>query len=176
VLELFEVRMSIAELVVRGSAIFWFLFLVFRFVLRRDVGAVGVADMLLLVIVADASQNAMSGQYTTITEGLILVGTIVGWNWLLDYVAFRSKTARKLINPGRLLLISDGRPVARNMQKQYITLDDLRAKLREQGIETMGVVKRAYLEADGEVSIIRYAKPAHQPNGKSGRKRTRPGV
>jgi uncharacterized membrane protein YcaP (DUF421 family) len=175
VLELFEVRVSIAELVIRGSAIFWFLFLIFRFVMRRDVGAVGVADVLLLVIVADASQNAMSGEYTTITEGFILVGTIVGWNWLLDYLAFKSKTARKLINPGRLLLISDGRPVARNMERQYITLDDLKSKLRQQGIETMAVVKKAYLEADGEVSIIRYAGPADEP-AKAGGKRARPGA
>lgn len=175
-LELFEVRMSIAELVLRGSAIFWFLFLIFRFVLRRDVGAVGVADILLLVIVADASQNAMSGEYTTITEGFILVGTIVGWNWLLDYLAFKSKTARKFVNPGRLLLISDGRPVPRNMQKQYITLDDLNSKLRQQGIERMGVVKKAYLEADGEVSIIRYTPPADEANNKGGGKRNRPGA
>jgi uncharacterized membrane protein YcaP (DUF421 family) len=176
VLELFEVRVSIAELVVRGSAIFWFLFLIFRFVMRRDVGAVGVADVLLLVIVADASQNAMSGQYTTITEGFILVGTIVGWNWLLDYLAFKSTTARKFVNPRRLLLISDGRPVPRNMQKQYITLDDLKSKLRQQGIETLDVVKKAYLEADGEVSIIRYTQPADDDGGKGSGKRNRPGA
>ena len=175
-LELFEVRMPVAELVVRGSAIFWFLFLIFRFVLRRDVSAVGVADVLLLVIVADASQNAMSGQYTTITEGFIMVGTIVGWNWLLDYLAFKSKAARRFVNPGRLLLISDGRPVPRNMQKQYITLDDLKSKLRQQGIESMAAVKKAYLEPDGEVSIIRYSEPADEPNHKSGGKHSKPGA
>jgi len=166
-LELFEVRVSIAELVVRGSAIFWFLFLIFRFVLRRDVGAVGVADILLLVIVADASQNAMAGEYTTISEGFILIGTIVGWNWLLDYLAFKSKFMRRFVNPSRLLLISAGKPQLRNMGRQFLTLEDLRSMLRQQGIETMEVVKKAYLEADGEVSIIKYSTDSDNRTGRS---------
>jgi uncharacterized membrane protein YcaP (DUF421 family) len=155
-LDLFEVRMPIAELVIRGSAIFWFLFLIFRFVLRRDVGAVGVADILLLVIVADASQNAMAGQYTTITEGFILVGTIVGWNWLLDYLAFKSPALRRFVNPARLLLIRDGRPHPENLRRLFLTMEDLRAMLRQQGVENASDVKRAYLESDGEVSVIRF--------------------
>ena len=73
----------------RGTLVYWLLFLIFRFVLRRDVGAVGIADILLLVIVADAAQNAMSGGYDTFSEGAILVLTIVGWNWLLDFLSYR---------------------------------------------------------------------------------------
>ena len=173
-LELFEVRVPVAELVVRGSAIFWFLFLIFRFVLRRDVGALGVADILLLVIVADASQNAMAGEYTTISEGFILVGTIVGWNWLLDYLAFKSKYMRRFVNPSRLLLISAGKPQLRNMERQFITLEDLQSMLRQQGIETMDVVKKAYLEADGEVSIIKYSTPgADDSDNRAGKSKKR---
>src|SRR5512133_3560842 len=96
---IFTVRVRIARLVIRGSAIFWFLFLIFRFVMRRDVGSVGLADILLLVLVADASQNAMAGGYTTVAEGFILIGTIVGWNWLFDWLAFRSKTLRRFAQP-----------------------------------------------------------------------------
>ncbi|HET7202940.1 MAG TPA: YetF domain-containing protein [Steroidobacteraceae bacterium] len=156
-LELFEVRMSVAELVVRGSAIFWFLFLIFRFVMRRDIGGVGVADVLLLVIVADASQNAMSGDYTTITEGFILVATIIGWNWLLDWLAFRYAWARRFAQAPRLLLIDAGKPQKQNLERQHLTVDDLEAKLRQQGVEHLADVKKAYLEGDGELSVIRYA-------------------
>lgn len=169
-LDLFEVRMPIAELVVRGSATFWFLFLIFRFVMRRDVGGLGVADILLLVIVADASQNAMSGGYTTVSEGFILVGTIVAWNWLLDWASYRFRWARRFAQPDRLLLVRDGKPQRRNMHRQYITLEDIEAKLREQGIERMDEVKKAYLEGDGEVSVIRY------PSGSSASRQTRNGT
>jgi uncharacterized membrane protein YcaP (DUF421 family) len=154
--DLFTVRVPIAELLIRGSAIFWFLFLIFRFVMRRDVGSVGLADILLLVLVADAAQNAMAGGYTTIAEGFILIATIVGWNWLFDWLAFRSKTLRRFAQPPRLLLVRDGQPQQRTMARQFISLEDLATKLREQGVESLRDVKRAYLEEDGEVSVIRY--------------------
>lgn len=159
--ELFAVRVPVAELLIRGSAIFWFLFLIFRFIMRRDLGAVGIADVLLLVIVADASQNAMAGSYSTISEGFILVATIVGWNWLFDWLAFRSKVLRRFTQPQRLLLVRDGQPQERAMARQFITLDDLESKLRQQGVESLREVKRAYLEGDGEVSVIRY--PSSEP-------------
>ena len=68
VADLFEVHVPVPELVLRGTLVYWLLFLIFRFVLRRDVGAVGIADILLLVIVADAAQNAMSGGYDTFAK------------------------------------------------------------------------------------------------------------
>jgi len=139
----------------RGTLVYWLLFLIFRFVLRRDVGAVGIADILLLVIVADAAQNAMSGGYDTFTEGAILVLTIVGWNWLLDYLSWRFEIVRRFASPQRLTLISRGVPQRRNMRREFITMDELHEKLREQGIEKMSEVKAAYLEGDGQISVIR---------------------
>src|ERR1044072_5697436 len=87
--DLFSIHVPVLELGVRGTLVYWLLLAVFRFVLRRDVGAVGIADILLLVIVADAAQNAMSGGYDTFAEGAVLVCTIVGWNWLLDVLSWR---------------------------------------------------------------------------------------
>lgn len=153
--ELFAVNVPVAELVLRGSAMYWFLFLIFRFVMRRDIGGVGVADVLLLVLVADASQNGMAGEYRTISEGFILVGTIIGWNWFLDWASYRFEAFRRFAEAPRLLLVDDGRPHLRNMKRHYITLDDLKSKLFQQGIESLDDVKKAYLEGDGEVSIIR---------------------
>ena len=74
-MDLFEIHVPVAELMLRGTLVYWLLFLIFRFILRRDVGAVGIADILLLVIVADAAQNAMSGGYDTFSEGAVLVLT-----------------------------------------------------------------------------------------------------
>ena len=66
---LFQIHVPVFELVLRGTLVYWLLFCIFRFVLRRDVGAVGIADILLLVVIADAAQNAMAGGYQTVTEG-----------------------------------------------------------------------------------------------------------
>lgn len=151
---LFEVSVPLWELVLRGSATYWFLFLVFRFVMRRDVGALAIADVLLLVLIADASQNAMAGGYTSLTEGAVVVSTIIGWNFLLDWASYYVPLLRKLAEPPPLLLVSRGRILYRNMRKEYITKDDLYAKLREHGIEDVAKVKAAYMEADGDVTVI----------------------
>jgi uncharacterized membrane protein YcaP (DUF421 family) len=155
VAELFAVHVSVPELMLRGTLVYWLLFVIFRFILRRDVGAVGIADILLLVIVADAAQNAMAGGYDTFAEGAILVGTIVAWNWLLDVLAFNFKIVQRFASPGRLTLVSRGVPQRRNMRREYISMDELEEKMREQGIEDLRDVKVAYLEGDGQISVIR---------------------
>ena len=106
--ELFGLSTPFFEIIVRGSVVYWFLFLVFRFVIRRDVGAVGLADVLIIVLVADASQNAMAGEYTSISDGLILIATLIGWNLLLDWLAFRFRRIRRFAEPASLLLVLNG--------------------------------------------------------------------
>jgi uncharacterized membrane protein YcaP (DUF421 family) len=153
--ELFALGVSPLELFVRGTAMYWFLFIVFRFVVRRDVGSVGVADILILVIVADAAQNAMSGEYTTITDGILLVSTLLFWNVLLDRLSFRYPAFRVFASAPPLCLVLNGRLIHRNMRKEYVTEEELWAQLREQGVDTLDQVKKAYLEADGKFSVIR---------------------
>ena len=149
------------ELILRGSAMYWFLFLIFRLVLRRDVGAVGVADVLLVVLVADASQNAMTGGYTSVAEGAVLVATLIGWNLLLDWMAFRFPWAYRLVEPPPLLLIRGGRVLHKNLRSEMITLAELRGQLRQHGLESFDEVKAAWYESDGQFSFIKR-------NGESG--------
>ena len=73
VADLLRFHVSPAEIALRGTAVYWFLFLLFRFVLRRGVGSLAITDILLLVLIADASQNAMAGGYDTVAEGALLV-------------------------------------------------------------------------------------------------------
>ena len=164
--ELFAVNVSVLELVVRGTVLYWFLFLLFRFILRRDVGQIGVADVLLLVLVADAAQNAMAGGYQTITEGVILVSTIAGWNWLFDWLAFHFGWAARFLEPPTVLVVSNGRALRKNMQEQLLSLEDLQSQLRQQGVESLREVKRAYLESDGKLSVITFRSRPQQASAK----------
>jgi uncharacterized membrane protein YcaP (DUF421 family) len=154
----FGISVSPAELVIRGTLVYWFLLLVFRFVLRRDAGAVGIADLLLLVLVADASQNAMSGGYTTVAEGAVLLGTIVGWNWLIDWATFHFPAIARLTTPPPVVLVRHGRALRRNLRREHLSDEELEGKLREHGLERLGQVKLATMESDGEISVIPYGK------------------
>jgi uncharacterized membrane protein YcaP (DUF421 family) len=145
------------ELLVRGSAMYLLLFLLFRVVIRRRVGAIGMADVLILVIVADAAQNGMSGEYRSVTEGAILIGTIVAWNVLIDWANYRFPTLRRWLEPPPLLLVRDGRLLHRNLRHEFVTEEELRSKLREKGVDDLRQVASAYMESDGNVSVIRRA-------------------
>lgn len=153
--DIFELTVSPWELMARGTLTYWFLFAVFRFVLRRDVGSVGLADVLLLVIIADASQNAMSGGYESLSDGAILVGTIVGWNYLLDWGAFRFKAVRRFAEPAALVLVRDGRVNHRNLRREFISMPELMAQLRINGVDDVAKVRRACMESDGQISVIK---------------------
>ena len=152
---LLELSMNPLELVARGTLMYWFLFLLFRFVMRRDVGSIAIADVLLLVLIADASQNAMAGGYETVSDGVVLVLTIAGWNWLFDYLAYRFTCVRRLLEAKPLTLVVDGKLNRRNLRKEMISQDELMSTLREKGIEKLEQVKRATMEGDGEISVIK---------------------
>jgi uncharacterized membrane protein YcaP (DUF421 family) len=143
------------ELIVRGSAMYLFLFVLFRVVIRRRVGAVGMADILVLVIIADAAQNGMSGEYRSVTDGAILVGTIVAWDYLIDWLNYRVPALRAWLEPPPLVLIRDGRVLYRNLRHEFVTEDELKAKLREQGVTDVTEVREARMETDGQVSVIK---------------------
>lgn len=154
--ELFRLSVSPWELIFRGSLIFWFLFGIFRFVIHRDIGSVGLADVLVLVLIADAAQNAMSSGYESVTDGVILISTIVVWNYLLDWGAYRFEWVRRVAEPPALLLVKAGRILTHNLRREMITRDDLMAKLREHGVDDVALVRKAYMEGDGTVTVIRF--------------------
>jgi uncharacterized membrane protein YcaP (DUF421 family) len=160
VASLFEITVDPLELVLRGTVMYWFLFLLLRFVLRRDIGSIGIADVLLLVVIADAAQNAMSGGYESITEGVILVGTIAAWNWGLDMLAYRFLAVRRVLEAPPMVLVRNGKLLRRNMRKEYITPDEIMAKLREHGIDKLDAVKVATMESDGEITVIQHDQKA----------------
>lgn len=153
--ELFGLSVSPVELIVRGTAMYWFLFLLFRVIVRRRVGAVGISDVLLLVIIADASQNAMSGEYKSISDGMILVATILAWNMLVDILTYASPALEKILQPQALLLVQRGRVLHKHLRAEFVSEEELKAKLREQGVTDYAQVEKAHMESDGTVSVIK---------------------
>jgi len=166
--EWFALTVPPLELVVRGTVVYIGLVLTVRFILRRDVGSMSVADVLFIVLIADATQNAMAGEYKSIGDGLVLLATLVGWNVALDWLTYRSEMFRRLLEPPPLLLIEDGKFIRKNMQREWITAEEVQSKLREAGIASVTEVRVAYLEPSGELGVIRVdaAKPTNRAHAK----------
>lgn len=155
----FFFTVSPLELMLRGTLMYWFLFLVLRFILRRDVGSLGISDFLFVVILGDAAQNSMIGSATSATDGMVLISTLVFWSYTLDFLSFRFPAIQRFTSAQRICLVRDGKLMRRNMRRELITDDELTAKIRLEGVEDFVNVKRMYLEADGEISLIRNDEP-----------------
>jgi len=156
--ELFVPVHPVPEIILRGTLTYLILFLILRFFLKRQSGVLGIADLLVIVLIADAAQNAMANEYKSITEGAILVLTIVFWNYAVDWLGFRFPAFQRLTRPPPLLLIKDGQMIFRNMRQEMITTEELNSQLRQQGVEHCSEVKSAYIEGDGRISVIRNDK------------------
>jgi uncharacterized membrane protein YcaP (DUF421 family) len=156
--ELFIPTHPISEIILRGTLTYIMLFLILRFLLKRQSGVIGIADLLVIVLIADAAQNAMANEYKSITEGGILILTIVFWNYAVDWLGYRFPFFQRLTRPSPLLLIKDGAMIFRNMRQEMITTEELNSQLRQQGVEHCSEVKQAYIEGDGTISVIRKDK------------------
>lgn len=150
---MFVPTVHLAEIFLRGTVVYLFIFFLLR-ILRRESGAIGLSDVLVIVLIADAAQNAMASEYKSITEGLLLVATIVFWDYLVDWAGYRFPRLRPLLRARALPLITNGQVQRRNLRQEMITEDELMAQLREQGIDSVADVKRCYLEADGNISVV----------------------
>lgn len=151
---IFIPSMSVSELIVRGSLVYLALFSVLRFLPGRQLGTLGIPDLLVVVLFAEAAQNAMASTYTSITEGALLVGTVIFWSYLLNWLGYRIPKFQQFLTPPPLLLVNNGRLILRHLERELITEDELMSQLRQQGVEFLADVKKAYLEADGSISII----------------------
>jgi uncharacterized membrane protein YcaP (DUF421 family) len=152
---IFVPTIGIAEIVVRGSLMYLGLFIILRVMARRQAGHFGPADLLVIVLIADAAQNGLGKDYGSVTEGLTLVLTIVGWEYLLDWVSWRFPATRPYLTPPSLTLIREGRLVPQNLRKEMITEEELKSQLREQSVEDFEEIKLATLEGDGRLSVLK---------------------
>ena len=158
---LFFPDVPLLEIILRGSAVYITLFVLLRIVLKRQTGSLGMTDLLLITLIADASQNAMAGGYNSILSGIVLVCTIMFWSYLFDWLAFKFPWFGHLVEPAPLPLIKDGKPLRRNMRRELITGEELMSQLREQGLDDFGKVKEAYMESSGHISIVPYEQKHH---------------
>ena len=151
---LFVPATPLLEIVIRGTVMYLVLYTLLRVVVKRETGTTSVADLLVIVLLADAAQNGMAGDYTSITEGVLLVAVIIAWSFTLDAIAYRWPKAARLIRPRPLLLVRDGQILHRNMRRELISEEELYGRLRQHGIDDLSKVREVRIEPDGKLSVL----------------------
>ena len=140
---------------VRTSAVYFALLAGLRLTGTRQFGQMSTFDLVLLLIIANAVQNAMVGPDTSLAGGLVAAGVLVGWHRVIDWWRLRSRRFAKVLAGEGIMLIHAGKVLDAHCRRAGITRDELLQALREHGVVDVGDVMLAVLEPDGTISVIR---------------------
>jgi uncharacterized membrane protein YcaP (DUF421 family) len=143
------------EPVLRATAVYIFVLFVLRISGRRTLGEMTNFDLVLLLIISEATQNAMIGDDYSLVNGFLVILTLVTLDIGLSLMKQRSRLLDKWVDGLPTVLVHDGRPLTDRMKKARVDLDDILEASREfQGLERMDQIKYAVLERGGKISII----------------------
>jgi len=141
--------------VLRATVVYAVLLVLFRLAGKRTLAEVTTFDFVLLLIISEATQQAMVGSDNSMTNSLLLVGTLVGLNILLSELKLRFAGIERVLDGMPLLILEHGKPLVDRMAKERVDVDDVLDAAREShGLERLDQIKYAVLERDGKISII----------------------
>ncbi len=154
---MFSASGSVVLQIVLRSAIVYFVVLVgVRLSGKREVGQMTPFDLVLLLLLSNSVQNAMTGPDTSVTGGVAAAGTLFGLNMLVAEYAGVNRRFRKFVQGSPSLLIHDGQIISAHMAKEHVSVDELERAMREHGIASVKDVSLGVLEVDGSISFLRY--------------------
>ena len=122
---------------------------------RRIGGELATMDLIFVLLIAEAASNGF-GLYTSVSEGLILVLVLIGWDYVINAASYRFCFIEKLVSSPPIQVIRDGRLLRRNMRREFLTEEELMSSLRQQSITAVSEVKAAFIEGEGAVTVIRF--------------------
>jgi uncharacterized membrane protein YcaP (DUF421 family) len=155
----------VVENVIRASAIYVLFVVLLRVLPNRKSGSVGPSDLIVVVLLATAVSGALFRDVSSLTDAVVMIGTIVAWSIALDIVGARVPALQRLTRSEPVEVVRDGQMLPRNLRREFMTEDELLAQLRLQGVESEREVSHAYVEHDGHVSVIRKSEPS-QPRAR----------
>ena len=152
---MFQLAMPWWAFVLRACAVYFILLAMIRMTGKRTMGQFTPFDMLLVVLLGNAVQNALLGSDTSVAGGLLLAITLISLNWIVGFVSARSEKVEALIEGSPVLLARDGEVYREVLRKELISRADFDKALREAGCEAIDEVKLAVLETNGHITIIK---------------------
>ena len=149
------------ELIVRSIIVYVVLIILLRITGKRQVGQLAPFDLVLLLVLSNAVQNAMNGGDNSVTGGIISAVTLIGLNFIVGYLTFRSKRLEVLLEGQPEVLIHNGRLFEKVMARARLTHHELNAALRQEGCVSVADVHCAILENNGNITV--HQRPAASP-------------
>ena len=157
---------TLLEVALRTTIVYLALVIGIRLTGQRQLGQMSTFDLVLLLIIANAVQNAMVGPDTSVAGGLVAAGVLLFWHQVINRLRRSSRQFARLIAGEGVMLIKDGEILQEHVRHAGVTAEELLQSLREHGVATVAEVRLGVLEPDGSVSVIRYddLKPGMRPH------------
>jgi uncharacterized membrane protein YcaP (DUF421 family) len=146
------------DVVLRAALFFFVLFAIMRFVGRRELNSMEPFDLILLVVMGDLVQQAVTQSDYSVTGGILVIGTITLLTVATSYLTFKFPRVRPVLDGEPIVLISDGEVLWRNARRERITVEELQAEARQQQISSLDDIRFAVLETNGKISMISRSK------------------
>jgi uncharacterized membrane protein YcaP (DUF421 family) len=145
---------GLLQIVIRTTVVYFVVLIGFRLTGKREIGQFTPFDLVLILLVANAVQNAMVGPDTSLLGGIISALTLLAINYIVSYVSDRNRIAQELTIGTPTILIHNGKVIISHLRKEHIARDELEAALREHGVDKVSDVQSAVLEVDGSISVV----------------------
>jgi uncharacterized membrane protein YcaP (DUF421 family) len=142
------------QVAVRTALIYLAVYAGLRLTGKRELGQMTVFDLVVILLIANAVQNAMVGPDTSVTGGMIAAFVLLAVNMIVARLRLRGRAWGRLLEGTPTVLIHDGQVVRANLQREGIERDELEMAMREHGVDSVRAVKLAVLEVDGSISIV----------------------
>jgi len=146
---------QLLEIALRVAIIYAVVLIGIRLTGKREVGQMTPFDLVLLLLISNAVQNAMTGPDTSITGGLVAALTLLILNAAVSRLGWKHKALRRIIEGNPTLLVYNGGVIKENLDREHITSGELHQALREHGVSSISDVYMATLEIDGAISVLK---------------------
>ncbi len=142
-------------IIISSLVVYLFIITAIRIFGKREISQLSVVDLVFILLISNAVQNAMvGGNITLLIGGLVAAATLFVANYFMGELFFRSKRFSKFVQGEPLMLIYEGKPIIEHLKKAKITDDELETAIREHGVEHIAEVNLAVLERDGNISVL----------------------
>jgi uncharacterized membrane protein YcaP (DUF421 family) len=145
---------GLVESFLRGSCVYLSLLVLFRVILKRQGGSIGLPDLMLVVLVSECVSPALSAEAKSVSNGLACVLSLLFWNYALDKLAHHWPWLERRLEPRPVQLVKDGQILRENLDAESMSDDELMAQLRQNGIDDVRKAKAVFIESEGTVSVI----------------------
>ena len=142
------------QIVCSSIVIYLFIIIAFRVLGKKELSQLSVVDLVFILLISNAVQNAMVGSNTTLAGGLVAAASLFIANFLFKQLMYRFPRLDNLVEGEATMLIYDGKLIEKNTKKARITYQEIMEILREHGVSSIEEVDLAVLEVDGNISVL----------------------